>query len=222
MFLANIRLRLCVCVCVCVCNGLPVVHNMPHIEKIGENSNPCKSAPCISILDTGEPDQDLPSGGVVWTNQSLRIRFRFLDVFSNGTLISISSFLSTSRVNQVSGQNIAWFSLCRENPLLLAPDTSRCICNASFKLFNTDRLQLTWSPSQNVVLHKGQFYWFVMRGNANSEEESFTWFDGSTKLFPSSDALVVSSYSTDGVNWTIDSKADGKTELPSTQILVRA
>ena len=205
----------------CCCLGIPVVQHNMRPEFSAGDPNPCISAPCISILDTGNPDEDLASGGIVWSNQSLGIRFRFLDVFANGSLLSITSVLSTSRVDTSSGKNSVVFSLCRENALLMAPDTSRCICNASFKLVSTHRVKLTWSPTQNIVLHKGQFYWFVVRGDGGSEETSFTWLDGSDKLAPSSDALVISSHSTDGVNWTVDSSADGKTELPTTLILVR-
>jgi hypothetical protein len=200
--------------------GIPVSQHVANQKSI-EVKGPCDSAPCISILDTGSPDEDLASGGIVWTNQSLGIRFRFLDVFPNGSLLSITTVLSTSRININSKKNTVTFSLCRENPILIAPDSARCICNASFDLVATHRVRLTWSPMQNIVLHKGQFYWFVVRGDGDTEESSFTWLDGNNKLAPSSDALIMSSHSTDGINWIVDSKADGKTELPTTLVLVR-
>ena len=202
-----------------ICSAIPVSKDKNKLEAMVGSKNPCDSAPCISILDTGEPDVDLATGGIVWTNQSLGIRFRFLDVFPNGSLLSIAAYLSTSRVSQDSGGNVVYVSLCRENVLLLAPGA--CISNSSFKIYPTDRLKLTWAPDHNLILHKGQFYWFVMRGSADSEETSFTWFDGNKRLSPSRDALIVSSHTSDGTNWVVDSKADGKTELPTTLILVR-
>jgi hypothetical protein len=204
---------------VALCLAIPVVIDEKNQDQTIVGESPCDSAPCISILDTGEPDLDLATGGIVWTNQSLGIRFRFLDVFPNGSLLSIASYLSTSRVSQDTGGNIVHVSLCRENVLLLAPGV--CISNASFKIYPTNRLKLTWAPARTMILHKGQFYWFVMRGSAESEESSFTWFDGNKRLSPSHDALIISSHSSDGTNWVIDSEADGKTELPTTLVLVR-
>jgi hypothetical protein len=201
------------------CSAIPVVLDDQMLKMSIDSESPCDSAPCISILDTGEPDADLATGGIVWRNQSLGIRFRFLDVFPNGSLLSIAAYLSTSRVSQGTGGNFVYLSLCKENVLLLAPGL--CISNASFKLYPTDRMKLTWAPDRNMILHKGQFYWFVIRGSALSEDSSVTWFDGNKRLSPSSDALIISSHTSDGANWIVDSKADGKSELPTTLVLVR-
>ncbi|KJE89746.1 hypothetical protein CAOG_01175 [Capsaspora owczarzaki ATCC 30864] len=144
------------------------------------------------VLDTGAVPTSLPTGGVVWLEQTLAIRFTVpnttiatskggeIDGLSAAAgLVQFDSFdfiIDPSRL--VAGGNNLTITLCPEAHGQVPAETSLCLENATFTLpITSTRINGSYVSTHNSQLVAGSNYWLVVAGNAAKLDYSFSWLD---------------------------------------------
>mmetsp|Transcript_10 Transcript_10/g.15 ORF Transcript_10/g.15 Transcript_10/m.15 type:complete len:243 (+) Transcript_10:92-820(+) len=174
------------------------------------------------VFDTGKPAEKYATGGIVWSEQILGVRFLPVLPCSSAAIVdrthscrfaisSVQLYLDTERIS-LDSSNIS-LSLCEASSETYLP-SSGCL-SETFHLQNAPRVLAEWRPSESFELVHGGLYWLIVQGSALSPQCSFTWLDGEKT---SADHLTSSAYKTSSESsWIFDARNH---TLPSLNISV--
>jgi len=177
------------------------VREVPKSSELLSASSPqtTKVERAVRVLDTGLPTVKFQTGGIVWMDQELGVRF----VPENcGVLHSVSMFLETERLKQEHSQ--ITLSVCDElNNTLSWKDHGRDCVTETFSLPSQPVVNAEWFPRMPKLLSSSSTYWLVVGGNSPSAELSFTWLDGDIVFYGDT---TRSGYTTPsaGRTWVLD------------------
>lgn len=169
------------------------------------------------IFDSGTPPDSLMTGGVIWKEQTLAVRFRSINEEAL-IMASVKIFLQTERIDLTVGADLT-LALCpSKDGNDDEPDTEQCLGEETFGLAQSHLIEYTWEPTfPNRLIEPMSFYWLIVKGNALEIDKSFSWVDGTNML--GSESAVISAFTTDGSNWQRDAIANGATTFPTCSVM---
>ncbi|OQR91916.1 hypothetical protein THRCLA_22426 [Thraustotheca clavata] len=173
------------------------------------------------LLDSGAPEDNLPWGSPVTTDQALAVGFRSLSGCNVGQSIDYANItVNTANIDTKA----TWIALDICPTVNNLPVCDKGSTPDRFPIHTASkRIQFQWFPSAAKKLLDDTRYWLVMTSNVVEMGQAVIWYDGRTRFGPKSDpkndtlsAFTLSS----NMDWVVDEAKDGRT-VASVQIVAK-
>lgn len=115
------------------------------------------------VFDTGTPPTRLATGGIIWSEQQIGLRFSPWSVGGHpGDAWVLESFLLALETERlVAGEANLTLRLCPSLPESGLP-SEECL-EESFLLEAAQRVEAEWQPRKSFTVSQGTSYWLVMQ-----------------------------------------------------------